>query len=124
MSDSDRWPTLVSTLHSHGRDYRVIRPRDQEPGIALSCYQDMLLLDADRARWKMRQTRNCVTIDTAGETLFVVGNRDGFRLTGNFVSRFEAADGWLMDVYGGRRRSGTGRHGTPGRILIESLAGS
>lgn len=81
---------------------------------------------ADRERWRIRQPRNCLTFDTASETSFVVGNRDGFRLTGNWLSQFRATDGALMALRGDRLRlgTGTGRHGTPGHMLIEGLGGS
>lgn len=82
----------------------------------------------DPERWKPRQSRNLIVFDCAAETLFVVGNRDGFRLSAGPISRLLSDPAAGYDTHaghccvthcGGRRRSGTGRHATPGLLHIQ-----
>lgn len=82
----------------------------------------------DPERWRQRQSRNGVVFDSAAHTLFVVGTRDGFRATGYLASRLHADPDAYFDekvrhscvmFNCGRRRSGTGRHATPGVLHVE-----
>jgi len=75
----------------------------------------------DPERWRQRQSRNGVVFDSAAQTLFVVGTRDGFRVTGYLAGRADPQARFDENVRHscvllncGRRRSGTGRHSTPG----------
>lgn len=85
----------------------------------------------DPERWKQRQSRNGVVFDTAAETLFAVGTRDGFRITGRLLGelpadpdacRDERAGHCCVFLVCGRRWSRTGRHGAPGISHIECSA--
>lgn len=88
----------------------------------------VLPTEFDPERWKQRQSRNGVVLDSAAQTLFVVGTRDGFRTTGYLAGRLRADPEGCFDenvrhscvmLNCGRRRSGTGRHATPGILHIE-----
>ena len=88
----------------------------------------LLPTEPDPERWTQRQSRNGVVFDSAAHTLFVVGTRDGFRVTGYLASRLHADPEECFDenvrhscvmLNCGRRRSGTGRHATPGVLHIE-----
>ena len=84
--------------------------------------------EPDPERWTQRQSRNGVVFDSAAQTLFVVGTRDGFRTTGYLAGRLHADPKGCFDesvrhscvmLKCGRLRSGTGRHATPGILHIE-----
>ncbi len=88
----------------------------------------VLPTEPDPERWRPRQSRNGVVFDSAAQTLFLVGTRDGFRVTGSLAGRLHADPEACFDqsvrhscvMLGcGRRRSGTGRHGTPGILHIQ-----
>lgn len=88
----------------------------------------VLPAEPDPKRWRPRQSRNGVIFDSAAHTLFVVGTRDGLRATGYLASRLHADPEACFDenvrhscvmLNCGRRRSGIGRHTTPGVLHIE-----
>lgn len=82
----------------------------------------------DPERWTRRQSRNGVVFDSSAQTLFVVGTRDGFRVTAHVAGRLQTDPAACFDakfrhscvmLRAGRHRSGTGRHGTPGVLHAE-----
>lgn len=111
-----QWRTLRSRLGAG--DLHTVRPAP--PSVPPD-------LTADRDRWAARQSRNRVVFDSAADTLFVVGNRDGFRLTSRPVDNLRTDPDACFDpaaghscvlLSGGRRRSGTGRHATAGILHV------
>jgi hypothetical protein len=87
----------------------------------------------DPDRWKWRQSRNGVLFDSAAETLFAVGTRDGFRATGLLVADLlddpaafvgDDAGHSCVILDGGRRWSRDGRRGMPGMLHAQYHPGS
>ena len=88
----------------------------------------VLPTEPDPERWTQRQSRNGVVFDSAAQTLFVVGTRDGFRTTGYLADRLHTDPKACFDktvhhpcvmLNCGRRHSETGRHATPGILHIQ-----